>query len=226
MVSEFSLSRIRILLFSILACLITAGLFVEIWKYVLYLDRSHWWIEFLGLSYEQNLPTWYSSSLLLLCAIQLTLISHAASQQQAPLRWRWWILSGVFYYISLDEAVTIHEHLSHFFDLGGVLYFGWVIPAAIAVAVFGIFYLPFLGHLPKRTRWQFVLAGVTYVGGALGVELVLGYWTDLYGSKNLGYGLIDIVEESLEILGMTLFFLALLEYSAGNRQTVKITMDH
>jgi hypothetical protein len=40
------------------------------------------------------------------------------------------------------------------------------------------------------------------------VELALGYWTDLYGSSNHGYALIDWVEETMEMIGAGLFLAA------------------
>ena len=47
------------------------------------------------------------------------------------------------------------------------------------------------------------------------MELPLGYWTDLKGKENLTYGMIDLVEESLEIVGVSIFLYILLEYLAG-----------
>ena len=44
------------------------------------------------------------------------------------------------------------------------------------------------------------------------VLTALTWWKDNYGSDSLGYGLIDFIEETMEILGMTLFLCALLEY--------------
>ena len=70
-----STKRLFRVLMAIWSCLVVAGFCVEAWKYVLYLDDSLDWLYFFGLSYEQNLPTWYSSSLLLLCAVQLFLIA-------------------------------------------------------------------------------------------------------------------------------------------------------
>jgi hypothetical protein len=177
------------------------------------------------LSYEQNLPTWYSSSLLLLCAVQLTFVALSATQRNARFRFHWWLLALVFFYISLDEAATIHESLSRLFDLGGVFYFGWVIPAAIFVGAMALSYLRFLWQLDRRTRWQFILAAALYVGGALGVELLLGWWTDVYGTKNLGYGMIDLAEESLEILGASVFLIALLDYLAGESRTIRVEVQ-
>ncbi len=59
--------------------LVVAGFCVEAWKYIFYFDDDLEWLYFLGLSYEQNLPTWYSSTLLLLCAVLLVLISIRAT---------------------------------------------------------------------------------------------------------------------------------------------------
>ena len=73
------------------------------------------------------------------------------------------------------------------------------------MSIFVLSYWRFLGHLPPTTRFRFILAGAVFVGGALGVELILGYWTDLHGSSNLGYAIIDWVEESMEMTGVGLF---------------------
>ena len=47
------------------------------------------------------------------------------------------------------------------------------------------------------------------------MELPLGYWTDQHGQENLMYGMIDLVEESLEIIGVSLFLYTLLEHLAA-----------
>jgi hypothetical protein len=168
-------------------------------------------VEFLSLSYERNLPTWYASALLLGCALVLAGIARAATLAQAPGRRHWWALAALFLYISLDESVGLHEHLGGLLSLGGVLYFTWVVPAAVLVAVGGLAFLPFLARLPPRRRKQFIGAGVLYVGGALLMELPLGWWTERHGNDNLVYALIDHVEEALELVGASLFLAALTE---------------
>lgn len=168
-------------------------------------------VAFLSLSYERNLPTWYASALLLGCALVLAGIGHVSrlGQEQG---WRhWWALAGVFAYISLDESVGLHEHLGGLLSLGGVLFFTWVVPAAVLVLLGGIAFLPFLTRLPPRRREQFILAGVLYVSGALVMELPLGWWTEQHGNDNLVYALIDHVEEALELVGASLFLAALVE---------------
>lgn len=172
-------------------------------------------LPFLSLSIEGNLPTWYSSLLLLGCGVLLLLIGAGARQTGARFARRWSLLGAIFTFMSLDEAVELHEQLGRLVSVkggGGVLHFSWVIPAAVIVLGIGLAYIPFLLHLPRATRRRFILAGVLYVGGALFLELPLGWWTVRAGEHSLGYALIDWVEETLEMLGAALFLLSLIRY--------------
>lgn len=164
-------------------------------------------VELLSLSYERNLPTAFASGLLLGCALALLAHARAAAQH----RKRWHVLAALFAYLAVDEAVGLHEALG-VLDLHGVLYFSWVVPAAALVLALGLFYLPFVRALPAPLRGQVVRAGVLYVGGALGMELPLGWWTERHGDANLTYALLDHVEELLELLGAALFLAALVEH--------------
>ena len=155
----------------------------------------------LSLSYEGNVPTWFAAVLLFACAQELAAIARRASDTGDRWRLHWWVLAIGFVLISLDEVVGMHELLSLPFDYSGVLYFGWVIPAAVLVAVLAIAYARFLIALPAPLRNRFVLAGALYVGGAVGMELPLGAVTDAQGDDSLAYALIDAVEETLELVG-------------------------
>lgn len=209
LVVTFSLARLnRCLLFAALF-LSMAGVGAQLAVHVLGAGDLYGIVPLLNLSEEQNVPSWYSTMLLLACAALLAMIAALEKQRGTRHVWRWKLLAGIFLYMSVDEAVSIHELLNQFIDLPGILYFGWVIPAGVLVAVLMMVYLPLLRDLPTPNRWAFALAGMVYVGGALGVELVLGYWTDLHGTDNLLYGLIDAVEETLEIAGLSLFLSAL-----------------
>jgi len=169
-------------------------------------------LPLLSLSVEGNLPTWYSSLLLAGCGLLLLFIGAGVRQAGGGFVRRWRLLGVIFLYMSLDEAVELHEHLGELVELHGVFYFSWVVPAGLFVLALGLAYLPFLKHLPAHTRRRFLLAGTIYVGGALVLELPLGYWAERAGRDNLIYGLLDWVEESMEIGGLTLFLLSLLAY--------------
>ncbi len=219
-----SLTTVRRLLVALLGLLICAGLLAELWDGLAQPEDDSQWVAFFSLSYEENLPTWFSSGLLLACALVLASIAVAKREARAPYVGHWWGLAAAFLYISLDEIVQLHEHASAWFDVGGVLYFSWVIPGAIVVALFALSYWGFLAHLPRSVRHRFVLAGAIYVGGALGLELPLGYWTERAGNDNLTYGMIDLVEESLEMIGASLFLYSLLQYLAAPSGVVRISV--
>jgi hypothetical protein len=124
--------------------------------------------------------------------------------------------------MSLDEVIGLHEQLGPLLRLSGVLYFSWVVPAAAVVVTLAAVYLPFLGRLTPWARKRFVIAAIVYLTGAVLLELPLGYWTERHGNDNAVYALIDFVEESLEILGASLFLAALLQYldaPAGSPQS-------
>lgn len=163
-----------------------------------------------SLSYEGNIPTWLSSSLLLGCAIVAGLIASEATA------WRrhWWGMMIAFGWVSLDEAAEIHEHLGGLIGTHGILYFDWVIPAMGVVLVLAVIYWPFLRALPRVTRNRMLLAAVIYVGGAAGMELPLGWWTERHGNAGLGYALIDWVEETMEMIGAAVALLALMSCRA------------
>jgi hypothetical protein len=197
-----------------------AGLLVEVLKPALGLRSRSGVVPMFSLSYEQNVPTWYASALLLACALLLALSALGARQARAGYVRHWGLLAVGFLYISLDETVGIHEGVGQFFHLGGVFFFGWVIPAGLLVLGLGLTFLRFLAHLPKQTRVEFVVAGAIYVGGAVLLELPLGYWTEREGSDNFVYAAIDWVEESMELVGVNLFLLSLLSHLGAQRYRI------
>jgi hypothetical protein len=195
-----------------IAAVVLVGLAVELLH-----SRSHaGWVEslveLLSMSHEQNVPTWFASSLLLSCGALLVAIAADVRRRGERFRWHWTVLAALFFYFSLDEAAEIHERLGGLFATGGLLYFDWVLPGAAFVALVAAVYWPFLRHLDRRTRRRFLLAGALYVGGALVLELPLGYWTERHGADNLTYGLLDLVEETLELAGAGYFLFALADY--------------
>ena len=202
-------TRVQRFLVIVITIVALAGLAVEIAEDSLGLDDPYDLLDLFSLSYEANVPTWLSACMHATSALLLALIASGKRQSGAPFVRHWWGLSIIFAYISIDEFVQIHEEMNAWFDLSGALYFGWVIPAAILVSIFVLSDWRFLARLRWMTRCRFIRAGAVFVGGAMGIELILGYWTDLHGSHNLGYAIIDWVEESMEMVGAGLFLSAL-----------------
>ncbi len=224
----FSLTRINWVLGTLLVFLTLAGLASEL---SIHLFDDAWGVglvPLVNLGFEGNLPTWYSSTLLFVCAALLAVIAWVKLGARAAYRAHWTALAVIFVYLSIDESVVIHEMLNEplteAFDLGGVLYFSWVLPFGALVLVFVLSYLGFVAHLPARFRVLFVLAGAVYVGGALGTELPISYWYDRHGGDNLVYGLLNVGQESLEILGATIFCSSLLAYIRAEIGELRIAL--
>ncbi|MEG3899389.1 MULTISPECIES: hypothetical protein [unclassified Microcoleus] len=216
----FSLS-IWVLFFAV------AGCTVKVLRYGFnYRER---WISLFDLDAEINYPSWYSSFTLLFCAILLGIIATAKKKQGDRYFRHWKALGFIFVFLSLDEILSLHEiliinDLRKALHLGGFFYFIWVIPGAIFVVVTGLAYLKFLLHLPLRTRNFFLLAGSIYVGGALGMEMVCGYYADVAGQRNLIYGLMASVEEILEMVGVLVFIYALLSYIGSHIENIDVRL--
>lgn len=199
----------RVLLW-IWGVMVVAGVIAEVVGVTSAPDSSFW---LLSLSYEHNIPTWYASCLLFLCGLLLTLISLQSPPHGPPMTKRWRILAGLFFYISVDEAVGFHEHMSDWIDAGGVLYFSWIIPAGVILLGLAFLFWRFVWALPPLTRRRFIVAGTIFVAGGFFIELPLGYIVELKGGDdNLAYGLVDAVGETLELLGTSLFANALLAH--------------
>ena len=63
----------------------------------------------------------------------------------------------------------------------GIFNFAWVIPGNALVLVLALFFLQFWLRLPTKTRLTFFVAGVTYIGGCIGFELIGGNYAELHG---------------------------------------------
>lgn len=163
---------------------------------------------------ELNAPTWFSSSLLLACAALAALVG-AAHRARGDGDWHWWALAGVLAFLSLDEAALIHEELSkpltRSLDLDAERWdhWAWVGPYVIAAALFALTFVRFLRSLPAVTARLLVLAGSLYVAGAGGMELVGRAFWDA-DDVDAAYLLVVGIEETLELIGMTVLVHALL----------------
>jgi hypothetical protein len=172
-------------------------------------------VQLFSLDRETNVPTWYSSSALLLCAVLLGAIAYATKRRQGSYVAQWWILCVIFAYLSVDEAAAIHEHASQLrasLGASGIFFYSWVIPAGILVGLFAAAFFRFLLALPFRTRALFAIAGVGYVGSGLGIEMVSGAHAELFGGDNLVHRLISTSEEMLEMTSVVFFIYAILDY--------------
>ncbi|HCF28594.1 MAG TPA: hypothetical protein DEV81_15645, partial [Cyanobacteria bacterium UBA11049] len=200
---------IRFLLVAVL-CLILASIVGQFSVYYLpdFPLRDSFAILF-NVDAELNIPAVFAGFALLICSILLAIIAYGEKLAKRSYVNHWRALSIIFLLMSLDEVIMIHEKtiepLRDKLNTSGFLYYAWVIPGAIFVVTLLLAFLGFLTALPAKTRQLVLIAGTVYLGGAIGMELVGGYYAELYSQYNITYAIITTVEELLEMLGLLIF---------------------
>lgn len=168
---------------------------------------------------ELNVPTWFSSAVLLIAAGLCAVVAADARAAGGPYVRHWQVLAGLLLVMSLDETAAIHETtlrpLRMLLPSDGIFYITYVIPGLVVAVVVGLAFVPFLRHLPPPIRWYVVGAGGLYVGSAVGMEMLEGRHQALYGTGwSLVHTAMTIVEEVGEMSSVVLLVHALLGYVA------------
>ncbi|CAN5763533.1 hypothetical protein BH23CHL2_BH23CHL2_01550 [soil metagenome] len=121
----------------------------------------------------------------------------------------------------------VHEHaivpLRERFGFGGPLFFAWVVPAAIVVAILTAVSVRFVFRQPSRIGRLLILAAGLYLAGALVLEMAGGWWSESRGPDNLAYQSITSVEELLEFVGASTYILAMMHILAERQDRVELT---
>jgi len=216
--------RILIAIIAVL-CLVSFGM--QFWKFVVTPD-SHVFHK-LGVNSEGNVATFFSTLILLITATLLLYLAFLKKRLRMPYVRHWTLLAVVFFYLSLDEAAGIHEKFNKitqgvFHENKGIFLLAWVIPFSVLVLVFVLSYLRFLWHLPVRSRLLFISSGLIYILGAIGMEIVGGYYVQANGDTLL-FQLILTIEEMMEMVGISLFIFSLLDYLRRHMPAVNLTLQ-
>jgi len=188
--------------------LLAAHLLVMMYHY--WLSEVPWLVrQLVALDEENNLPTWYSSFLLLAASMVLlvkrtTIRTGSTAEGTLPDRREerfWGVLAAGFLVLAIDEVAGLHESFHSAIDTL------WAWPASVLVAACGVYFVPLLRRLPRRTMLLHVLSGIIFIGGALGVEII-GAPMD---ADTLTYEVTVLIEEGMEMLGVILFVDATLQ---------------
>ncbi len=217
---------------------IAASVVVELDRIYLGLGNSWGATRLFSAAREGGIQTWYSTVLLLFCSVLLAIISAAVKGAGGRGYLYWAGLAVVFVYLSADEGAEIHER---FVPLGramldvvgleasGALARAWVVPGAVGVLLFALVYLRFFMRLPSKTRLLFFAAGAVFLGGAVGVEVLTGFYLNSYDGAQSGALLqsairlmLPNVEELLEMLGGVVLAYALMSYMSDSVEEVKL----
>lgn len=191
--------------------LVLVGIHVGLYFYNYRAEELPWLLlQMFDLDEENNLPTWFSSFLLLNNAFFLYLYSIQPGLQK---RFHWSFLAAGFLLLAIDEVAGLHETFNSSIDMN------WAIPGGILVLFVSVVFVPFLLSLPRRLALRFMIAGSLYVSGAILVELL----SEDMESDSLAYTLAVAVEEGLEMMGAW-FMLRVLLTEMKNGDEVNVTV--
>lgn len=168
---------------------------------------------------ESNVPTWASSSLLLLAAFELFSVSRTTHEHARRFRSRWTLLGLLFILLSMDESARLHERLGITLlgasdeETHPLLRNRWVLVYGAVLVPLAMIYLRFVLALPRRTGFLFVLAGFIYVGGALGLEFAESL-AQGPGERDadLVMFVLTTAQETAEMLGVVVLIYATSDY--------------
>ena len=215
---------VRNLLLAITAGFLVAHCVVQVGIYGFGAEKH--WLDSLNMDRELNLPTLFSSSLLLISALLMQRLGHNSNPDAAD---DWRLLSKIFIFLALDEALQIHEiliipGLRH--QVHPALASTWVVPyAALAVILLWRF-RSFLGSIPRATATGLLRSGAVYVGGAIGMEMIGSFAvrSSLIRLHSPWYGGITGLEEALELIGIILLIDALMRALLAQQDSIDITL--
>lgn len=206
---------------------------LEAYEWSLGINNTYWVLEasdLFNVTFEGNIPTFFSVLLLLFAAVLCGFIAAYAMQNKQGGRFHWLGMTVLFSYLAMDEAAAIHEifttPMRELFNATDYLYFAWIIVFIPLLLIIGLLLLPFVLKLPTHTRLTLFLALVFYflgsvVGDAIGAKL----WYETDGLVTPRYTAIGGVEEFLEMFGVILVIYALLTYIAAQIGTVMLTFE-
>lgn len=176
---------------------------------------------------ESNITALVSTLLMLASAAMLAVTGNLAAKGADRLAW--FLLAGVFIFLAVDEATMIHEFASaptrEALSASWVPQLAWVLPYGAAMLVLAAILLPWFLRLDRPSQIRFVIAGLLFVGGAIGFELFeSAQMHDILAAnpdtvvEELQDPVIDsliLVEESLELAGVGLFLQTLVHRLGG-----------
>lgn len=176
---------------------------------------------------EKNLPSFFSSLLHFFAAVLLAKIGWS-NLKIKHYRFFWFAMSVIFLFLGLDELLRIHEKIEGFTVLennSDTVIYNWIIFYLAGLVILGIVFIKPLIKLPGATLINFIIAGVIFVAGAVGLENAAGAYIVNKGieankiiTNPVIFGL-STVEEFLEMIGVSYFIYGIL----GFMETYKVS---
>jgi hypothetical protein len=147
---------------------------------------------------EGRPPAAFSGALLVCAGVLGWLIGDTAAE--VTVRGRWRAIATLFVFLGVDEMLTIHESLD---DMTGVFWQVLYLPIGLLA---GVIWLMVLGRLRRDGRERLLFIGAPLAWLISQLLEAIQHEPDAVP----GYAIMATAEESLEMIGSTLFLLGLL----------------
>ncbi len=171
--------KIHVALIFILLCANALGIVFN-----LFLDHDYVYglVPLFDFNSEKNIPTLFSSIILIICSALLYLM--IMNNKKTKLSYIPWLgLALIFLFLSIDEINSIHERFAsptrETFEASGFLCCAWVIPYGAALIVFIVSYAKFLFDLPKNIIFFFLASGLHLLLVQLGSSCLAVPWPEI-----------------------------------------------
>ncbi|RYZ62198.1 MAG: hypothetical protein EOO14_02985 [Chitinophagaceae bacterium] len=211
----------------LLACHLLSGYLAyhdkEDTAYIRYLDR------YFNFNLENNFPSFFSALLLFFSSLLLLLI-YKLTATADKYKKNWLLLSAVFLFLSLDEALKIHERVERVSrqvftnNMDGFLFWTWIIPYLLLALAVAFFCFRMVLQLPKAVRNKFILSGALYVFAAAGTESIEGHLMKITAEDPVVLMITTTIQELLEMVSMLIFISALLDYLSKKMRNIRFTI--
>ncbi|HEY1022499.1 MAG TPA: hypothetical protein VGE06_09290 [Flavisolibacter sp.] len=183
---------------------------------------------YFNFNHENNFPSFFSSILLLLSAFLLWVVYKSTAVTDTG-RSRWLLLSAIFLFLTLDEAVRIHERIEQVTrlvftsDAGGFLAWTWIIPYTLFAVAVALYNYRFVMRFPKPVRTRFIVSGALFVFAAAGIESIEGYLMKATAEDPVVLMITTTVQEFLEMVSIIVFVAGILHYLALRSKKLDLT---
>ena len=227
-IDQFQLSpqgvlRVLLVISAVLVAMYLLGLFL---RFGLGHDYALGFVPMFDLNREQNVPTLFSSMLLISAGALCVFTSRLASRW----RWQWYFMALVFVVLGIDETFGLHEPL--FFvlrgnrsestaeladKLGGVQWSDLYVWIMISIILLLAWYWPLIRHVGRKVLSIAIWSAIIYLLGVIGIDNVLVTENEV---PMIFYLLLSVIEEVCEFVGVSLFIYAVLVYLAEHYNIV------
>ena len=171
-------------------------------------------------SAEQTAGAWFSTAALLVSSFLFGIIAAASRRTGERYATHWRFLAAIALFLSYDEATAFHEQLGDWvarvLPTGGIFLWAWVIPYTFFAGGVMLASISWLRALPRGTRRDILVAGVFYVGGSLGLEMLQAGITDARGRGGGPVTVLAVIEETAEMIGVAYLIYALMRHIAAH----------